>query len=243
MVLSDWYQCPRGERLVLQTAPRLASWNKATHPDQVSLREYLQHAESLVIPARPASGPWALWLDVAVLDDRNLRGAADLDNYALPLATRVQDHRLVSVWVSKGHGLESSIVAAPARRTTPPAVLYPVHTTASAEKVDYKEQVRGAVTHASELPDGPVHLQIAFTVGPRRNWLNLWKPTIDALDPLLGRTDPSRLWHPKDGRVVELGLHVTTDPNLRNDVLLWVAARPAVQAPHQMGKGRPGPCH
>jgi hypothetical protein len=63
-----------------------------------------------------------------------------------------------------------------------------------------------------------VHLQLAFVVGPKRNWPNLWKPTFDALDPLLGRTGPDRDWHPRDGRIVDLGLHVDVDPSLGNDV-------------------------
>ena len=50
---------------------------------------------------------------------------------------------------------------------------------------------------AHEIPTGAVRLQLAFVVGPQRNWLSLWKPTIDALDPLLGRTRADRDWHPK----------------------------------------------
>ena len=37
---------------------------------------------------------------------------------------------------------------------------------------------------------GEAPLELAFVVGPDGNWLNLWKPTIDSLDPLLGRTNP-----------------------------------------------------
>lgn len=32
----------------------------------------------------------------------------------------------------------------------------------------------------------PVRMQMSFTVGPGRNWLNLWKPAIDALGKILG---------------------------------------------------------
>ena len=61
-------------------------------------------------------------------------------------------------------------------------------TTASASTPAYKEQILAAVAGAAELPAGPVGIELAFVVGPGRNWLNLWKPTIDSLDPLLGRT-------------------------------------------------------
>ena len=80
---------------------------------------------------------------------------------------------------------------------------------------------------AAEIPAGPVQLQLAFVVGPQRNWLTLWKPTIDALDPLLGRTREDRDWHPQDGRITDLGLHVTVDASLGHDVLLSIAAAPA----------------
>ena len=87
---------------------------------------------------------------------------------------------------------------------------------------------------AAEIPAGPVQLQLAFVVGPQRNWLTLWKPTIDALDPLLGRTHADRDWHPQDGRITDLGLHVTVDPSLGHDILVSIAAAPAA-APRTEG--------
>jgi hypothetical protein len=88
----------------------------------------------------------------------------------------------------------------------------------------YKQQIHDQLAHAAVLPDGPVRLELSFTIGPRRNWLNLWKPTIDALDALLGRTHPDRAWHPRDGRITALGLHHTTDPAIRNDVIIAIVA-------------------
>jgi hypothetical protein len=87
--------------------------------------------------------------------------------------------------------------------------------------------VRDAVAHATEIPSGPVQLQLAFVVGPYRNWLNLWKPTIDALDLLLGRTRADRDWHPRDGRITNLGLHVDIDQSLGHDVVVSIAAEAA----------------
>ena len=134
---------------------------------------------------------------------------------------------MVSVWCSKRHAQSSHVLVALAREAAPPPAVYSVRTTASSETTAYKEQVRAAVVGAAEIPAGPVRLQIAFAVGPRRNWLNLWKPTIDALDPLLGRTRPDRDWHPQDGRIVDLGLHLTTEAALGNDVGLAIVAEPA----------------
>jgi hypothetical protein len=100
-----------------------------------------------------------------------------------------------------------------------------MRTTASASTMAYKQQVSTGLTDAAELPDGPIAMELAFVVGPRRNWLNLWKPTVDALDRLLGRTYPDREWHPRDGRITELGLHRTVDETLGNDVAITIATR------------------
>ncbi len=154
---------------------------------------------------------------------------ADLENYLFPLAKRLHSHSLVSVWAAKRHAADSWISATPTRKTLPPTILRSVRTTASVGSVKNKEQVRESLAGVAELPTGPVRLEIAFTVGPVRNWLNLWKPTIDALDPLLGRSSPDRLWHPKDGRIIELGLHVTIDDQLSNNVQIFIAAEPAAE--------------
>jgi hypothetical protein len=59
----------------------------------------------------------------------------------------------------------------------------------------------------------------------QRNWLNLWEPTIDALDRPLGRTYPNREWHPCDGRITELGVHCSVDETLHNDGAIAIAGR------------------
>jgi hypothetical protein len=209
--------------VVLRKAPRLLSRNKLTDPDQVRLREYLDDTAELVSES-VVSGPWALLLDVGLAAGRDLLDMADLDNYAHPLASRLRNADLVSVWCTKRHGDSSRVVIEPARAVKPPMSTFSVRTTASAESTVYKEQVRSAVAEARELPAGAVKLEISFVVGPRRNWLNLWKPTIDALDPLLGRTRAERDWHPQDGRITELGLHVAIDPTLEHDIDVTIAA-------------------
>ena len=49
---------------------------------------------------------------------------------------------------------------------------------------------------------------------------------MDALDPMLGRTRPDRDWHPQDGRIIDLGLHVSIDSAVGHDVLVNLAAIP-----------------
>lgn len=226
MTTNRWYERPEGEALVLRKTPRLASWNKAADPEMIRLQEYLEDTEDLVASSRPI-GPWSLRLDVGLQEGRDLTDMAGLDNYAFPLAFRLRSEQLVSVWCTKRHADTSTVLAAPAREGTMPAEVFTVRTTVSAQTKAYKEQVRSAVVGASEIQGGAVQMQISFVVGPQRNWLNLWKPTIDALDPLLGRTRADRDWHPKDGRITDLGLHLSIDPALGYDILVSIAAKPA----------------
>ena len=219
-----WYARPESHPLQLSVAPRLASWNKADDPDQVRLRKYLDDAEVLLESSK-VKGPRALRLDVGLSPERDLLNMADLDNYAYPLACRLKDPSLVSVWCTKGHSEQSFVRVAPAEEVLPPSAGWLVATTsASTSTRAYKEQIRAAVAGAAELPPGPVRLQLSFVVGPQRNWLNLWKQTIDALDPILGRTYPNRDWNPLDGRITELGLHLTVDPAAGIAVKVGIAA-------------------
>lgn len=227
MTAPRWYRRPEGDGVVLRKTPRLASWNKSTDPDQVRLREYLEDTAQLVAPHLTSGRPWALLLEVGLPTGRDLVDMADLDNYAFPLATRLRNEDLVAVWCTKRHADTSRVLIAPAGESAAPGATYTVRTTVSASTAAYKAQVRSAVVDAGAIPAGAVQLQLSFVVGPQRNWLTLWKPTIDALDPLLGRTREDRDWHPQDGRITDLGLHVVVDPSLGHDVLVSIAAAPA----------------
>lgn len=229
MTTPRWYARPTGEGLALRKAPRLASWNTASDPDQMRLREYLEDTAELLAPTMVSTGPWTLVLDVGLPHGRDLVDMADLDNYAYPLATRLRNEHLVSVWCTKRHADTSRALVAPAEETAAPDRTYTVRTTASAQTKAYKEQIRTAVAGASEIVQGSVQLHLGFVVGPQRNWTTLWKPTIDALDPLLGRTREDRDWHPKDGRITELALHVNADPTLGHDVVVSIAAAPTAR--------------
>ncbi|UAL29284.1 hypothetical protein K8W59_16155 [Nocardioides rotundus] len=220
-----WYRRPEVGGHALRKEPRPSSWNRATDPDQVRLREYLDDTAELIADSAANSAPWTLALNVGLPAGRSLHAAADLDNYGLPVASRLRNGHLVSVWCAKRHAAVSTIAAEPAEETSSPADVHAVRTSVAADTRAYKEKVRDAVSTADELPEGDVQLQIAFATGPGRNWLNLWKPTIDALDPILGRSQPEREWHPQDGRIVDLGLHVHQDVSLVHDVVIGIAAR------------------
>jgi hypothetical protein len=220
-----WFARPEcDDNHQLRVVPRLASGEKRDHPDQIRLAEYLKDTEELLSSSR-IDGPWSLRLDVGVAEGRDLLDMADLDNYAYPLASRLKDDDLVSVWCTKQHSELSFVRIDIAREVSPPSTdLTVARTTASASSTKYKEQIRAAVAAAKELPPGPVRLELAFVVGPRRNWLNLWKQTIDSLDPLLGQSVPNRPWHPLDGRITELGMHVTIDESRLWNVDIGIAA-------------------
>ena len=203
--------------------------DKADHPSQRRLKEFLDDTEDLVAESR-ISGPWSLRLDVGFASDRNLLDQSDLDNFAYPLAARLKDERLVSVWCTKKHNDQSYVRIEAARQTAPPLVDVVVATpTASYSKPGglYKRQVRAAVAELPQIPAGPVRLELAFVVGHTMNYLNLWKPTIDALGPLLGSDNSGREWSPDDGRITELGMHVSVNTMSPYGVAIGIAASPA----------------
>jgi hypothetical protein len=173
-----WYARPEGLSHQLRVAPRLASWNKAGHRDQIRLGEYLDDTEALLAHSR-VDGPWALRLDVGLSTGRDLLDMADLDNYAYPLARRLKDpgtlkkHDMVSVWCTKQHSEQSFVRIEAARpKPAPSSDVMIARTTASASTRAYKEQIHACVAGATELSAGPVRLELAFVVGPVRNWLN-----------------------------------------------------------------------
>lgn len=227
--MAGLFEIPGGPAVKLGLAPRLESWERYEDPAQVALREFVGHVRDLIEPALDSiEGPLAFRLDVGLAETLDPLWQRDLDNYLFPIA-RMLPHRVVSVWATKQRGEGSCVrleAAVPA--SGPPAgwreITVPRSRCAEAE---WKRAVLQAVPDESELPPGPVALQLAFSTGPSRNWTALWKPTIDALAPLLGRTYPHREWNPQDGRIVRLGLHHRIDPALGDDASVTVYARPA----------------
>jgi hypothetical protein len=225
-----WFARPENDPVQLRVKPRPFSMNANNDPEQVRLREYLADTKDLVSGLRIEDRPWALRLDVGAPRSRSLLTAvADLDNYVFPVAKELKNPHLVSVWATKQTDVHerSYVQIADAREGPPPADVLTVRTTASVESDAFKDEVKAAVydSGAQMLPDGPVRLELSFVIG-NRGWLPVWKPTIDALDPLLGRTDPFRAYHPLDGRIVELGMHLQIDPNLGYDVEIGIAPSP-----------------
>jgi hypothetical protein len=225
------FAMPASPPLRLPVPPRLASWNRADDPDQVRLAGYLDTAEALLRPyLEQLSGPLALRLDVGLPGSASLLHQRDLDNYLLPLAKRLSRATagtLACVWGTKQHAGDSLVRlerAAAAGAAPPPGSCYTVRTTAPGQSDAFKEQIREQLSGASPIPPGPVRMQLCFTVGLARNWLNLWKPTIDALGQILGHAPAAGPWSPLDGRIIDLGLHCRVNPSIGHDVIIAIAA-------------------
>lgn len=222
------FSIPEGTTIELELAPRLESWNRYDDPDQVALREFVAHVRECVAPfLAAASDPVAFRLDVGLPDRVDPLWERDLVNYLFPIARELPRH-VVSVWGTKGRAPRSFVRLAPAEPADPGPEWqrFPVRRSLGSERA-WKSAVHKAIVTAAELPEGPVGLQLAFTVGPGRRWPSMWKSSIDALDPLLGRTYPDSDWNPQDGRIVRLGLHQVVDPHLGNHLAVAVYARAA----------------
>jgi hypothetical protein len=95
----------------------------------------------------------------------------------------------------------------------------------SATTRSWKQQIADALVAAGvtqEAP-GPLAMHMAWRVSARRNWMNLWKPTGDALGPILGVPHPGHPFSPNDDRITELELHLTKARDIGNevDVGIW----------------------
>lgn len=225
------FAMPSSQPLRLPVPPRLASWNKAGDPDQARLARYLAAVDELLRPhyAR-LTGPLALRLDVGLSRAVGLLDQRDLDNYLLPLATRLSQSTpgvFACVWGTKQHSASSFVrieQAVPALAAPSFDCCYTVRTDTSSQSEKFKEQIRDQLATARPLPPGPVGMQLCFTIGPGRNWLNLWKPVIDALGQILGHAPAAGSWSPLDGRIVDLGMHCRVEPAMGNDVHVAIGA-------------------
>lgn len=219
-----WYARPEGAALRLRKQPEVEQWEAAGHPGLTREREYLDDTENLIKPIG-IQGPFALRLDVGLPPTAGLLDGYDLDNYAKPLAARLGNNTgLVSVWCTKAHGDASFVRLEAAREVAQPQDVVIAQPTVSYDPVGpYKEQIHAAIARTQPLPlGGPVRLELAFHVGPRRKWWNLWKPTIDGMIHLLGQ--PSGRQQPLDGRITELGLHQNIDPSAGHAVTIGITA-------------------
>jgi hypothetical protein len=232
-----FYARPEGTGCELVVEAALASWDRAGSRGQVRSAAFIDAACAAVTGQLNAAHPLALRLDVGLQDTVALHALNDLDNYLFPLVPKLAERMrrdVVSVWATKRHRAASSVCVAMPIPVNDPGGTYQfdVATTASATTSAFKEQIRDQIIAASPLPGVGVAVQIAFVVGPRRVWPNLWKPTIDSLGSILGRDEGAREWNARDGRITDLGLHCVVDEATGSDVLIAIRAS-------SMGEQRP----
>ena len=202
--------------------PQLASGERAGHPSQVKLGRFLAHVDAIAGPVLAGvSGRVAAELIVGFSDGVSLtaRGHA-LGEYLFPVAQRLGPQRLAAICGRKICGLSSLAVGRAQPHSARAAAQFSARMAGPCERAEWKQQLHDRLAaQAATIDPGPAGLTIALTTGPGRNWASLWKPVIDAFGPVLGE-DPARPFHPRDDRLVSLGLHHTIDTGIAHDVII-----------------------
>jgi len=215
--------------------PLLASWNARTDPEQVRLQAYLDRLAASLGDLPTGTAPLFLHMDIDVRDLARLLRHHDLDNYLYPVVQRLGHGRFALASASKQVGGGSRAVVGLAE---PLAHLPELHTWGHFAcragsgtqdkrwKVGLREALRAS--QPRPLPPGPVEVKVhlAWRCSPARNWAWLWKPTLDAMGPVLGEPDARNPFNPQDDRIVALGLHLNADPATGHDVDVAMWWRP-----------------
>jgi hypothetical protein len=154
-----------------------------------------------------------LHMDIDVREPARLLRHHDLENYLTPVVYRLGSERFTYVSAKKQVGGSSRLrigLAHPLPEI-PEAETWGHFSYCAGSGVQtkgWKANLRAALA-ASEplpLPPGPVEVHLAWRCSPRRNWVWLWKPTGDAMGPVLTEPDPRNPFNPNDDRIVSLGL-------------------------------------
>jgi hypothetical protein len=145
------FSLPQGPAVELDLAPKLESWERHDHPDQVALREFVAHVHERIDPLMgELAGPLAFHLHVGLPENTDPLWERDLDNYLYPIA-RTLPERVVSVWGTKGRGGPSMVRLDAAVPAAELMVGFKVARSAPGEAT-WKRAVLGAVEAANELP-------------------------------------------------------------------------------------------
>lgn len=219
-ILPTLHGPPSTPSIVLEHRPQVLSWDA---PDTWAQQRLIPYRSEITEHFGTVEGDGlSLRLDCGLGPTNNVETAGDLDNFLVPVIDALGPRRFVAAWGSKDAGTVSRLAVGPP--TPLPTTSLDgwhhasVRTSTSASTTAWKAEIAAQVAHATPLAStGAAALIIAFVVGPSRAWHNLWKPAIDALGQILG--PGPRQWHPRDGRITELGLSVQVDP-----ILVWAIA-------------------
>jgi hypothetical protein len=215
------------ERKVEGISPLLASWEKSSHPAQIRLRSYLEATVAQLLPL-PDSVPLFLHLDVDVGHPERLLHHYDLENYLTPLfgSRWLPSARFAFVSARKFVGGGSRIACGVATPSVPTDEdgwsHFSINAGCGASHRNWKERTRSmlASTCPSLIPPGPARVRLAWRCAARRHWCALWKPTGDAMGPVLGVADLQRPYQLDDDRIVDLEFHRDVDNDLGRDVVV-----------------------
>jgi hypothetical protein len=236
------FASPSGTASALRIPPRLATWMKKDHPDQVRLGAYLDSLDPLVRPILEADeGPLVLELSVGLPDEQSLlTGGRDLDNFLSPIVHRFGPKRFVAAIGRKVQGTSSTLRVGPARPADEAIVSGWKHAAISTTVDDmtpaWKQELAAALpADTRELRDGPVELQVSLRGARQKlvsgNWHEYWKPTVDALSRILGEENPARPYHPRDDRITSLGFHrVIEGEGKAIQIELWWRTAPTLES-------------
>lgn len=209
--------------------PLLESWNARDDPAQVRLQAYLDDLEARLSPL-PEDQPLFLQMEIDVGTPERVLHHCDLDNFLYPVVRRIgwQRFRLAAATKYAGGGSRIAVGIAGVQGCPPPGYwhFFWCRAGSGVEKPEWKQRTRAALAAEGPgvLPPGPVEAHMAWRCSRRRNWAWMWKPTADALGPLLGEPDPAKPFHPDDGRISHLSLHLTRDESEGHnvDVAVWL---------------------
>lgn len=209
--------------------PLLASWNAGDNPAKLRLEAYLDDLERrLGINNLPHSG---LYLDLVVDIEvkERLSRHYDLDNYLTPIALRLGWDRFVHGRAIKRLGGGSSLRIGTAIEDplplSRPWVSMGLDAGSGSSQKPWKEGIRHALATANVelLAPGPVSVSLSWRCRRETNWVNLWKPTGDAMGPVLGESDPRNPFNVADDRIVELLLHRDVDSGVGRQIHIGLA--------------------
>lgn len=206
--------------------PLVAQWEKRTHPAQIRLNKYLTWLTGEIRPQLNDRDDLFLHLEIDVQDPAKLLHQYDLENYLTPLFGKkwLNPSSFVLVSARKKVGGGNSIEIGQVRWRTNAFEndwsRFSCSPGAGSSKPEWKERIRVSLasTNPDFIPTGPAEVHLAWRCSPNRNWVNLWKPTGDAMGPVLGYTSLVNLYHPRDDRIVHLSMHKTIDPRIGYDV-------------------------
>jgi hypothetical protein len=212
-------------------APRLASWNANTDPEQMRVQRYLDDIQRRLGVALLGRSNLFLHMDIALNSSVRLLRGNDLENYLYPVLMRLGWGRFVYVTATKYVGNSSSLTIGTAKHRVGANTdqdrwnRHTMNAGSGPTKTAWKANLRQSLISngVRQLPAGPVDIMMAWRCTASRNWVEVWKPTGDAMGPILGEPNTNKPYSPADDRIVRLAMHRVIDNAMVHDIKvgLW----------------------